>query len=92
MSWVLTNWLSSASHNSHTPNSLAHIGPPESRCVISQLICIFLLWKQGTGANFVQFSQQALVKRGIVELLLTSDDENQVLKGATEGGTSYSVM
>ncbi|XP_040835031.1 beta-galactosidase-1-like protein 3 [Ochotona curzoniae] len=35
--------------------------------------------------RYMPYLYQALVKRGIVELLLTSDDENQVLKGATEG-------
>lgn len=36
--------------------------------------------------SFCQFSQQALLERGIVELLMTSDDAKHMLKGYIEGG------
>lgn len=53
------------------------------------LPCFLLPVREGGGGgHFVQFSQQALLKRGIVELLLTSDNTNEVLKGHIKGGTN----
>ncbi|KAF5921355.1 hypothetical protein HPG69_019404, partial [Diceros bicornis minor] len=41
--------------------------------------------KQGKWVHFVHFSQQALLKRGIVELPLTSDNTKDVVKGSIKG-------
>lgn len=50
-------------------------------------IQVFFQWTQRKGAHVIAFYQQALLKRGIVELLLTSDLMNDVRKGHLKGGT-----
>lgn len=48
--------------------------------------------EQGKWVHFAQFSQQALLKRGIVELLMTADAEEGVINGYIQGGTNLNRL
>ena len=58
------------------------------------LISLYFLLPRGARrwAHLVQFSQQALLRRGIVELLLTPDNADAVARGHIKGGMNLDLF